>query len=103
MPSFLTSIPTQVPSQLPPQMGSTEGSQQNSSQSMPGLQLGMGGQFPPMMQIPQGGGFPLGYMMSQDQLRQAQQMQLQMPMVIPKNMPGMMQIPKSDGNDSNKK
>jgi len=99
---------------------------------MPGMQLGMvGGQFPPMMQMPQGAqmqgamgqgmpgmsgmsgmpgmpNMPMGYMMlSQEQLRQMtpqQQMQLQMQMMMSKGMmPGMMQMPKNDGNDQGKK
>jgi hypothetical protein len=100
---FMTSMPTT--SQLPPQMTPNEGSSSNPSQNIPVLPIGMGGQFPPMMQMGQGG-LPLGYMMmNAEQLRQMspQQMQLLMQMMAPKNIQGMMQIPKNDGNDQNKK
>lgn len=104
MPFMMASMPNQL---------STENSSQNSSPNLQGMQLGMMGQFPQMMQMPQGaqmqgaqgqGGMPMGFMvLNQEQLRQmspAQQMQMMMSKGM---MPGMMQMPKSDNNDPNKK
>lgn len=97
--------------QLPSQLQNTD----NSSQNSQGMQMGMMGQFPGMMQMPQQGqmsgnpgqgGMPMGYTMviNPDQARQmtpAQLQQLQMQMMVGKGV--MMGMPKPDQNDQNKK
>lgn len=96
------------------QMPSSDQSSQNPS----GMQMGMMGQFPTMVQMPQSGqmqgsgqgGMPMGYtmVMSPEQMRsmnpaQAQQLQQQIQMMMLSKgmmggMPGMMQMPKNDQN-----
>lgn len=101
----------QVPSQMQ--------NQETSSQTPAGIQMGMMGQFPGVMQMPQQsqmqgggqGGMPMGYTMilNPEQARsmnpvQLQQLQMQMQMMMGKGMmPGVMQMPKNDQNDPSKK
>jgi hypothetical protein len=102
--------------QVPNQLQSTDGSSQNTP-TMPNMQMGMMGQFPGMMQMPQQGqmqastgqsGMPMGYTMvlNPEQARQMspaqlQQIQMQMQMMMGKGM--MMGMPKNDQNDPSKK
>lgn len=103
--------------QVPSQLQGPDSNPQNPS----GMQMGMMGQFPTMMQMPQQpqmqgnpahpqGGMPMGYtmMLNPEQSRsmtpsQMQQLQLQMQMMMSKGMMPMMQMPKNDQNDPSKK
>ncbi len=114
-PMFGAGMPFMM-AQVPNQMQN----QQTSSQTQSGIPMGMMGQFPSVMQMPQQpqmqggggqGGMPMGYTMviNPEQARsmnpaQLQQLQMQMQMMMGKGMmPGVMQMPKNDQNDQSKK